>query len=531
MSEFEEIENWGRDSEESAPKKVKSTAVKKTKADGAANSPTPVLKNKGLLIGLAFLTAILLFGGIFLLSRDDDSIATDNTDDTSESDKDSGADGNKTSDDTEKAEEAVTLQKKIDEIIAISPIIFESSTTDISERHKRILNKVAVAMKDHTGAEVEVIGFTDGGGSDQTNEQLSKKRAENVKTYLVDKGIAGDALTVKASGETNASGSDALAGLERRVEFRVVNPGSAAVTSNGDTLKIAIVAPSAKDDVAFTQSMVDAVDVINSERGNIEIDITDNTFIESEAEAAIREYAASNYDLIIAHGSQYGKFLKGVAQEYPDVAFAWGTADETFGLPNVYSYTAAAEEGGYVLGTMASMLSQSDTIGVVGPLPVGDAKLYIDGFSAGAKAESPNSDVNITYIESFSDTEEASIAAAEHVADGADVLTGSAQMVVGAIDIAKENNTLWFGTQSNQTSLAPKLVVASQVYHWEVILEQVIADIDSDSLAGKSFTANLANGGLEIEYNGSYALASNVRSRGDAVTAGIKDKSITVPKG
>jgi basic membrane protein A len=85
-------------------------------------------------------------------------------------------------------------------------------------------------------------------------------------------------------------------------------------------------------------------------------------------------------------------------------------------------------------------------------------------------------------------------------------MTGTAQMVVGAIGKAEENDVLWFGTQSNQTSLAPSIVVASQVYHWEVVLTEMIGLIQSGTLGGQSFKIGLANGGELIEYNSDYSL-------------------------
>ena len=67
-------------------------------------------------------------------------------------------------------------------------------------------------------------------------------------------------------------------------------------------------------------------------------------------------------------------------------------------------------------------------------------------------------------------------AAKTHIASGADILTGSSQSVVGSIGAAKDKGkVLWFGTQADQASLAPKLVVASQVYDWTGMLKDIIA--------------------------------------------------------
>ena len=60
-------------------------------------------------------------------------------------------------------------------------------------------------------------------------------------------------------------------------------------------------------------------------------------------------------------------------------------------MPNVFAYEANSNEGGYVQGYMAAMLSKSHVLGIIGPIATGDAKLYVDGFEAGAKAEDASS--------------------------------------------------------------------------------------------------------------------------------------------
>ena len=420
---------------------------------------------------------------------------------------------------------ASALQSEIDRIIAATPIIFASGQTEISDLHQRVLNNVAAAMIDYPGIPVAVVGFTDDIGSDEVNRQLSLDRAESVRRYLIAKGVPENLLTIDAQGEATSSGSEQLANLERRVEFKVA---TGAAPPTGEPLRIAMVAPSDQDDLAFSQSMADAVAVVAAERGNVEVDITDNTFVPDEAAAALRGYAEAGYDLIIAHGSQYGSLVLEIAPEYPDIAFAWGTASDTFDLANVYAYDAASEQGGYVMGAISALLTESGTVGVVGPIEVGDAERYVNGFRAGALAEAPSTSVLVTYTGSFSDVSFARDAALAHVTDGADVMTGSAQMVLGAVTVAIENDVLWFGTQANQAPLAPDLVVASQVYHWEVILRQIVADVDAGRSGGRSYTAELANGGLIIEFNPQVELADEARRRADDLITAIAAGDLAV---
>lgn len=303
-------------------------------------------------------------------------------------------------------------------------------------------------------------------------------------------------------------------------------PSSTAPSTTSDApaeFRIAIVAPSASNDLAFTQSIVDGVGALS---GVTEVHVTDGTFIVDEAAAAVRAYAEDGYDLVIAHGSQYGGSLQEIAPDFPDTAFAWGTSNDTFGLDNVSAYTAASDEGGYVMGAMAAALSESGVVGVVGPIEVGDAKLYVDGFVAGAAAQDSGVEVNVNYIQSFSDVALAAEAAQGHVANGADVLTGTAQMVVGATGVAAEHGAMWFGTQANQTALGADIVVASQVYKWEVVLQGIVDAVKAGDLGGDSHEINLANGGLIIEFNDGIDIG-DVRAVGEAAIAGLGDGTLT----
>jgi basic membrane protein A len=295
--------------------------------------------------------------------------------------------------------------------------------------------------------------------------------------------------------------------------------------------RVAVVMPSAINDMAFSQSMYDALMRVQKEMGGpdkFEIVYSENMFVVDDAAAAIRDYASKGFNLVIAHGSQYGSSLQEIAPDFPETSFAWGTTAETFGQPNIFAYEAASQEGGYVNGVIAAKLSKSKVIGVVGPIEVGDAKLYVDGFKAGVAATDPAIKVNVNYIGSFSDIALASEAATTHISAGADVMTGSAQMVTGAIGKAKESKVLWFGTQSNQTSLAPEIVVASQVYHWEVVLNEILTLIDGGTLGGKSFKVGLANGGEVVEYNDAFGDVAAAKAAGDPVIKGIVDGTIKI---
>jgi basic membrane protein A len=303
---------------------------------------------------------------------------------------------------------------------------------------------------------------------------------------------------------------------------------SSSSSSSAATLKVALIEPSLRNDLAFSQSMYAAVQSLAGPM-HLKVSVSDNLFNVTDAGNAMRQYATEGYNLIIAHGSQYGGTVQQLAPQFPKTSFAWGTAGVTYGLKNVFAYQANSQEGGYVQGYMAAMLSKSKTLGIIGPIDVGDAHLYVVGFKAGALAADPKATVHASFTGSFSDDTLMATAAKAYVSEHADVLTGSSQSVVGAIGVAKHDKVAWFGTQWDQSSLAPSEVVASQVYDWAGVIKQMITAIRGGVLGGATYTITLGNGGEKIVYNPAYPLPSSIKTAGNKMISKIISGSVTPP--
>ena len=203
------------------------------------------------------------------------------------------------------------------------------------------------------------------------------------------------------------------------------------------TLRVALIEPSLRNDLAFSQSMYAAASALAGPM-HFTLSVSDNLFNVTDAANAMRQYASEGYNLVIAHGSQYGGTVEQLAPQFPKTSFAWGTAGVTYGLKNVFAYQANSQEGGYVEGYVAAKLSKSKVLGVIGPIDVGDAHLYVVGFKAGALAADKSATVHVSFTGSFSDDTLMATAAKAYVSEKADVLTGSSQSVVGAIGVAKQ---------------------------------------------------------------------------------------------
>jgi basic membrane lipoprotein Med (substrate-binding protein (PBP1-ABC) superfamily) len=270
--------------------------------------------------------------------------------------------------------------------------------------------------------------------------------------------------------------------------------------------KVAFVTPSTVNDASWSQSMYDALVTIQNEMGadNFEFVYSENMFVIADAAAAIRDYASQGYNLVIAHGSQYGGSLVDIAPDFPNTAFAWGSTANTFsdqGITNIFSYQPYSEEGGYVHGVLAAKLSETGIMGVIAPIETGDAKRYKEGFEAGVMATNPDAKVSVTWTGSYSDVSLAAETARTMIKAGADVLTGTSQMVIGAIGVAKKEGAIWFGYDVDQATLAPQIVVSSVLVDWTIALRPMIELIQQGTMGGIVYDLTLENGGLKIAIN------------------------------
>ena len=280
------------------------------------------------------------------------------------------------------------------------------------------------------------------------------------------------------------------------------------------TFRVACVMPSAINDYSWSQSFYAALVNIQEEmqdqaaymmgEKNFEFTCSENLFQLDKAEAAIRRYAGQGYNLVIAHGSQYGNLIKKIAPEFPQISFCWGTGGDPFtnlGIKNVFGYTSLAEQSGFVMGALAGKLTRTGIIGWVGPVDASATKAYADGFKNGVKDTNPQARVLSTWTGSYSDLAPATKAAEDHISAGADVLASHAQIQFAVINACARHGVYFLGAQANQIPYNPGTVVASQINVWKVALMPMIKAIQKGKLGGEKFTLTLKNGGQEIKVN------------------------------
>jgi outer membrane protein OmpA-like peptidoglycan-associated protein len=107
-------------------------------------------------------------------------------------------------------------------VVTVGDVLFDTNQSQLKPGGLRNMEKVVSFLKQYPMRKVLIEGFTDSSGSDSTNQQLSDRRADAVRSALVDSGVAGERIRAQGLGEAYPVASNDSAGgrqMNRRVEI------------------------------------------------------------------------------------------------------------------------------------------------------------------------------------------------------------------------------------------------------------------------------------------------------------------------
>ena len=132
----------------------------------------------------------------------------------------------------------VNIDETVVMISVSDKLLFNSGSYRVSNKANSLLERLAAVINSEPAIEVMIEGHTDDRGADDFNLDLSQRRAEAVKKFLVDQGISADRLIAKGFGSTRPilpNTSNRNRALNRRVEFNIVEQPKAKEEGAGDT--------------------------------------------------------------------------------------------------------------------------------------------------------------------------------------------------------------------------------------------------------------------------------------------------------
>ena len=120
----------------------------------------------------------------------------------------------------------VSCQERFEKLLSTNKINFESAKAVIKEDSFELLANLATVVRECPDFKVEIAGYTDSDGSEEYNLLLSAKRANAVKSYLVNhEGIDADRLEARGYGEANPIADNTTEdgkSKNRRITFKIV---------------------------------------------------------------------------------------------------------------------------------------------------------------------------------------------------------------------------------------------------------------------------------------------------------------------
>lgn len=112
------------------------------------------------------------------------------------------------------------LRRELEALLEAAPIEFALGSSDLTPESQGALDQVALIIQSQPGLQVIIAGHTDAAGSSETNQALARKRAGNVLSYLLTRGVPSYRLVAVSYGEL-FPGQQASAEQNRRIEFEV----------------------------------------------------------------------------------------------------------------------------------------------------------------------------------------------------------------------------------------------------------------------------------------------------------------------
>jgi len=256
--------------------------------------------------------------------------------------------------------------------------------------------------------------------------------------------------------------------------------------------------------------------------------------------AALRDFAAAGYDLVIAVGFVFSSDVDAVAKAFPAVHFACVDYAPPRGgppLPNVLGLVFREEEGSFLVGAAAGLLSKSHTVGFVGGMFTPLIQRFEIGYAAGVHATCPACRVLAGYIgatpDAFKDPAKGKAIATSQAASGADVLYHAAGASGhGVFEGAKDQGVLAIGVDTDQHDELPGTVVTSMVKRMDVAVFEAIKDASLGRFEAKLAVFGLKEDGVDWVHEGPHAagIPDEVRERVEQLRREVIEGTRAVPR-
>lgn len=238
----------------------------------------------------------------------------------------------------------------------------------------------------------------------------------------------------------------------------------------------------------------------------------------------LEDISDEDYDIIIVGTWQMQEILEEIAPMYPDKKyFIFDTSVDYKkpGLKNVYSILYKQNEGSFLVGALAAMITTSGMpktnpepiIGFLGGMDIPVINDFLVGYIEGAKYINPNIKVLISYVGSFNDPAKGKELSLAMYRQGADIIFNVAGNTgVGLLEAAKEADRWAIGVDSDQAliyedidiEIAKRIVTSMMKNVDNSIFRGLKLHLEGKLKYGQAEALGIAEGGVGVADNKYY---------------------------
>jgi basic membrane protein A len=256
-----------------------------------------------------------------------------------------------------------------------------------------------------------------------------------------------------------------------------------------------------------------------------------------DREAALRLFAARGFDLVIGVGFIFSSDIDAVARAYPGTRFAGvDYAPGPHGIPdNVAALAFREEEGSFLVGAVAGLMSKSHHVGFVGGMTGPLIRKFEAGYEQGVKAACPSCVVHAAYAgptpDAFRDPAKGKALANAQIAAGSDVVYhASGATGHGVFEAAADAHALAIGVDADQYDEMPGTVVTSMIKRGDVAVFDIVKATIDGRFHGGMNVFGLEEAGVDYVHEGPHAaqIPDAVKAKVQALREDVVAKRIAV---
>ena len=313
-----------------------------------------------------------------------------------------------------------------------------------------------------------------------------------------------------------------LAGCGKKEEPKVEAPAPAAApaaAAKPAPLKVAFAYVGPVGDGGWTFAHDNARKAVEKEFGDKVV----TSFVEkvpesADAERVFRDLAGQGNKLIFGTTFGYMEPMLKLAPDFKDVKFEHATGYKT--AENLRTYDSRTYEGAYMAGIIAGKMTKTNTLGVVGSIPIPEVIRNINSFTMGAQSVNPKIKTKVVWVNEWFNPPKETEAATALINGGADILMQNTDSPA-VLKTAEEKGKRAFGWDSDMTAYGPKAHLGSAIINWAPYYIKATKDALDGKWATGAVWWGVKEGAIDM-----VSLAADVpadaKAKLDEVKAGLK---------